>query len=443
MKKLFGRIIVGIFLAGSFAAATETFGKVELTPDLQFSAEKKDGGVAMHWKKWDDDFMWAKVSRSTINADPVYPEDGAIFWSDDPDETTFFDPDPPHGKIFYRVCVITHARKRFCSGVVAIENAPEKAADFCIQIITPAKNPETGECREFPTPCAVPENFEKVEKCDEKIELSGKFDGEKVLLKWTAPENFAKNGFQILKSTTPNPEFPPREIDAPNLWIAAENREFADKNVKSGEKYFYKICEYLGKEKCGAFSNEIAVEIPKKDVVDAVLKNFSDVDRNSEIGKIIEKFAKNGVVHGFPDGTFRPQKPVTRAELAKMAALAFHQNPAPPTAPIFCDVPIDAWFAPFVHFFAENHFARGFENEKCPLGKIFAPNNPVKKNEAIKMILEISGNSAPENPDDWFLNFFQKAVEKKIIRVPRDDFRERDPATRAEILLFLDRALQK
>jgi len=31
---------------------------------------------------------------------------------------------------------------------------------MCIQVITPAKNPETGEVRDFPTPCDVPQNWE-------------------------------------------------------------------------------------------------------------------------------------------------------------------------------------------------------------------------------------------------------------------------------------------
>lgn len=32
---------------------------------------------------------------------------------------------------------------------------------MCAQMITPAKNPETGEVREFPTPCDVPQNWER------------------------------------------------------------------------------------------------------------------------------------------------------------------------------------------------------------------------------------------------------------------------------------------
>ena len=32
----------------------------------------------------------------------------------------------------------------------------------CIQVITRAKNPQTGETRDFPTPCDVPEGWEKI-----------------------------------------------------------------------------------------------------------------------------------------------------------------------------------------------------------------------------------------------------------------------------------------
>lgn len=36
----------------------------------------------------------------------------------------------------------------------------------CIQVITPARNPQTGECKEFPTPCDVPEEWEEVGSCN-------------------------------------------------------------------------------------------------------------------------------------------------------------------------------------------------------------------------------------------------------------------------------------
>lgn len=36
---------------------------------------------------------------------------------------------------------------------------------ICIQVITPAKDPATGECREFPTPCDVPSGWVRVASC--------------------------------------------------------------------------------------------------------------------------------------------------------------------------------------------------------------------------------------------------------------------------------------
>lgn len=39
----------------------------------------------------------------------------------------------------------------------------EKENEVCIQVITRARSPETGEERDFPTPCDVPEAWEILE----------------------------------------------------------------------------------------------------------------------------------------------------------------------------------------------------------------------------------------------------------------------------------------
>ncbi|MBU4245650.1 MAG: thermonuclease family protein, partial [Nanoarchaeota archaeon] len=41
----------------------------------------------------------------------------------------------------------------------------EREPKMCAQVITPAKNEKTGECKEFPTPCDVPAGWEKVNLC--------------------------------------------------------------------------------------------------------------------------------------------------------------------------------------------------------------------------------------------------------------------------------------
>ena len=38
-------------------------------------------------------------------------------------------------------------------------------ADMCIQVIQPAINDSTKECKEFPTPCDVPNGWTKTDSC--------------------------------------------------------------------------------------------------------------------------------------------------------------------------------------------------------------------------------------------------------------------------------------
>ena len=43
--------------------------------------------------------------------------------------------------------------------------SPEKYEGPCIQVITPARDPKTGACKNFPNPCVVPEGWVKVDRC--------------------------------------------------------------------------------------------------------------------------------------------------------------------------------------------------------------------------------------------------------------------------------------
>ncbi len=54
-----------------------------------------------------------------------------------------------------------------------IGGGEKRGGRLCAQVITPAMNPETGECRDFPNPCVVPENWEKVSSCNSSINNSG------------------------------------------------------------------------------------------------------------------------------------------------------------------------------------------------------------------------------------------------------------------------------
>ncbi len=42
---------------------------------------------------------------------------------------------------------------------------PPRDSQICAQIITSARNPKTGDCTVFPTPCDVPDGWEQVNDC--------------------------------------------------------------------------------------------------------------------------------------------------------------------------------------------------------------------------------------------------------------------------------------
>lgn len=57
----------------------------------------------------------------------------------------------------------------FPSAEVPSETSPiEKVDQVCAQVLTPAVSPD-GQCREFPTPCDAPLDWQKVDKCSANI----------------------------------------------------------------------------------------------------------------------------------------------------------------------------------------------------------------------------------------------------------------------------------
>ncbi|MBC7340667.1 MAG: S-layer homology domain-containing protein [Firmicutes bacterium] len=55
-----------------------------------------------------------------------------------------------------------------------------------------------------------------------------------------------------------------------------------------------------------------------------------------------------GVLHGYPEGDFRPERPVSRAELFKMLVVATGLEPQRADRATFADVPVGHWAHPYV-----------------------------------------------------------------------------------------------
>ena len=108
--------------------------------------------------------------------------------------------------------------------------------------------------------------------------------------------------------------------------------------------------------------------------------SFRDI-RSHWAKPFIENLAIQGIVAGFPDGTYRPNAPVTRAEFAALVSKALRGSYE--RAPVeFADVPWDFWAYDAIESAYEQGFLSGYP------GGIFAPDQDIPK---VQAIVSISG----------------------------------------------------
>lgn len=109
---------------------------------------------------------------------------------------------------------------------------------------------------------------------------------------------------------------------------------------------------------------------------------FSDVDTSSSFNDAVYYLRNHGVVSGYEDGTFKPERAVSRAEFLKMVLKAAERNiPVNVHNQPFPDVVMSSWYAPYVREAIDVGIIDGY-----PDGK-FYPDRTVSRVEAIKMLL--------------------------------------------------------
>lgn len=111
------------------------------------------------------------------------------------------------------------------------------------------------------------------------------------------------------------------------------------------------------------------------------LSQFSDIDAGHVNYYAINLAANGGVVQGYEDGTFGPDKPVNRAELIKIIVEYVSPEPDPELYHnCFNDINQE-WYAPYVCFAKEElGIVQGYDDDT------YRPANEVNRVEAIKII---------------------------------------------------------
>ena len=176
---------------------------------------------------------------------------------------------------------------------------------------------------------------------------------------------------------------------------------------------------------------------------------FSDVSSDYWAKGFIQELANRGVLSGFPDGSFRPNQPVTRAQFAAMVRQAFRKSPIRP-AVSFTDVPETYWAIGAVREAYTTGFMSGFpEGNFLPDANIsrsqvlvsLANGMSYTANGSVNGTLQVysDGNAI----QDWARPSIAAATEKQIV-VNYPNVQTLNPnrdATRAEVAAVIYQAL--
>lgn len=121
-------------------------------------------------------------------------------------------------------------------------------------------------------------------------------------------------------------------------------------------------------------------------------KTFPDVPTNYWAAPFITALSARGIIDGFPDGTFRPNQPVTRAQYAVQLQKAFTKPDRRPPKQ-FTDVPPNSRWATAVDQAVKANFMTGY-----PEGD-FRPEQEVSRVEAVTSMVQGLGLKQPADPE--------------------------------------------
>ncbi len=157
--------------------------------------------------------------------------------------------------------------------------------------------------------------------------------------------------------------------------------------------------------------------------VQVSLARFSDVPATHPYAAAIQYVQDQGIVTGYPDGTFRPDQRINRAEFIKLVMDMTFGNAVSlcdPAATIlfpdtgermmlsFPDVPASSWYARHACIAKQNRIVAGY-----PDGT-FRPTNNISFAEAAKII--VNAMAIPTSPDPvWYKPFMNALAGKNAI----------------------------
>ncbi len=175
---------------------------------------------------------------------------------------------------------------------------------------------------------------------------------------------------------------------------------------------------------------------------------FSDLDGHWAQSAIVEAAGK-GLAHGYPDGTFRPDRPVTRAEFAAFIARALGWSATSDLSLDFADRrEIPVWAQGYIAQAAEAGFISGYDDGT------FRADRLITRTEAVSIIVRVLGHKpSPDTGTGFADNEAIPAWGRGYVRIAEDldivagrggnRFEPAANLTRAEAIVLLPKTSKK
>ena len=170
---------------------------------------------------------------------------------------------------------------------------------------------------------------------------------------------------------------------------------------------------------------------------------FSDIKGNWA-EKQINDWVERGLAGGYPDGTFKPDNQITRAEFVALTNRAFGKQNKTARAD-FKDVKASDWYYSDVAVAKVEGYCTGYTDGT------FKPLNPITRQEVASIVFRLlqldNGAAVAFFADDgdiapWARDYVSAVAAAGIMSGYTDDtFKGANPITRAESVATLDRAI--